>query len=117
MPKPNEQQEIDDFFYIFRNFNINIDIGMLKKLYVDMNCIDARMKVNTELNALELNFTLQVLNDLKQITNVLLVEESNYKIRGKKPHRTGTMTIKFVIMPVCMVPVIECCFKILCRFG
>ena len=89
-----------DFFHIFKNFNINIDIQTLKKLFVDLNCIDARIKVNARLNKLELNFTPEILKDLKEITNLLIVKDLNYKLKEKKEiltnsQQSGYLNIKF----------------------
>lgn len=92
-------QDNIDFYYIFRGFNINVDILMLKKIYVDLNCIDARVKVLANLNELALNFTVDILNELKQITTILLVQEKNAQKAEKKriisgAQRTGYINVK-----------------------
>lgn len=92
-------QDNIDFYYIFKGFNINVNILTLKKLYIDMNCIDARIKVNANLNELSLNFTVDILNELKQITTILLVQEKNAKKAEKKriissAQRNGYINVK-----------------------
>ena len=93
------RESIMDFYHIFKGFNINVNILTLKKLYIDMNCVDARVKVNANLNELALNFTVEILNELKQITNVLLVEEKNAHKAEKKriiegAQRAGYLSVK-----------------------
>ena len=57
---------------------------MLKKLFVEMDCVDARMKVKADLNRLSLNFTPQILKELKDITNLFINEDISQKRKEKK---------------------------------
>lgn len=88
--KTDETQLLEDedlkskYYAIFKDFNIEIECLLLKKVFVDLNVIDARTKVNAHLNALELNFTPSVLKDLKEIANIFLDESTNYKLTEKK---------------------------------
>lgn len=49
-----------------------------------MNCIDARLKVSAALNKLNMNFTPQIMNDMKEIANLFLEEGKNIKLKNKK---------------------------------
>ena len=53
-----------EFFYIFKDFSINIDIKILKAIFVNFNCIDSRFKINAKLNKLKLNLTFELLQNL-----------------------------------------------------
>jgi vacuolar protein sorting-associated protein 13A/C len=76
--------ERDEFFYLFRDFNIDIEIKTLKQVFITLNVIDTRTIVEAKLNALNLNLTPELIGHLKRITTVLLVEETNLKKREKK---------------------------------
>ena len=55
---------LPEFLYIFKNFTINIDILILKSLFVNLNCIDARFKVRAKLNALKVSLNTDLLAKL-----------------------------------------------------
>lgn len=93
-------QEVDYFFYIFKDFNIDVKIKILKKIFVELNILDARISVSAKLNALNLNLTPEMIHELKNIGNIFMIEERSLKKREKREIITGALKSNYLEMKI-----------------
>jgi hypothetical protein len=93
-----KSQEVEDFFYIFSDFNIDVKIRVLKRIFVDLNLREPKVAVKAQLNALKMTLTPQLIAELKDIQKIFTVEERLMAAKEKaviltKAERANYLTV------------------------
>lgn len=63
------------FDSMFKDFSIGVKIELLKNIFVQLECSDARKKITAELSSLKLEANPEIINELMKLTQMFVLNE------------------------------------------
>ena len=63
------------FDSMFKDFSIGVKIELLKNIFVQLECSDAREKITAELSSLKLEANPEIINELMKLTQMFVLNE------------------------------------------
>ena len=104
-----------NLFYhsMFRDFSIGVKIELLKNIFVQLECSDARKKITAELSSLKLEANPEIVNELMKLTQMFVLNEEEQNRMAKK--RNLGDAIKMDYLEVLLKGSPDLYFVIACR--
>jgi hypothetical protein len=63
------------FYSMFEDFSIGVKIELLKNIFVQLECSDARKKITAKLSSLKLEANPEIINELMKLTQIFVKNE------------------------------------------
>jgi hypothetical protein len=69
------EQRTKMFYSMFRDFSIGVKIEILKNIFVQLECSDARKKITANLSSLKLEANPEIINEAMKLTQMFVLNE------------------------------------------